>query len=96
MDAFLETERLMLRWLTMADVDNLVELDGDPDVMNFIAGGRPTPRDEIVNDLPAFLGYNDRYPGYGFWAAIEKSTEEFLGWFHLRPPEGTNANDARS
>src|SRR4029077_15485976 len=22
------------------------------------------------------------------WAAIEKSTGEFLGWFHFRPPKG--------
>ncbi|PZR64925.1 MAG: GNAT family N-acetyltransferase, partial [Chloroflexi bacterium] len=28
-----------------------------------------------------------RYPGYGFWAAIEKSTGDFLGWFHFRPAE---------
>jgi RimJ/RimL family protein N-acetyltransferase len=94
-DVFLETERLVLRRLTMADADNLVELDGDPDVMNFITGGRPTPRDEIVNDyLPAFLGYYDRYPGYGFWAAIEKSTGEFLGWFHFRPAEGGSPGEA--
>jgi RimJ/RimL family protein N-acetyltransferase len=90
MDVFLETERLLLRRFTAADVDNLVELDNDPQVMHFITGGRGTSvqetRDEV---LPAFLGYYDRYPGYGFWAVMEKSTGEFLGWFHLRPaPDG--------
>ena len=44
MQIFLETERLVLRWFTEDDVDNLVELDGDPDVMRFVNGGRPTPR----------------------------------------------------
>ena len=89
MDVFLETDRLVLRRLTMADVDNLVDLDGDPDVMHFITGGRPTPRDEILReDLPAFLDYYQRFAGYGFWAAIEKSTGDFLGWFHFRPQEG--------
>ena len=44
---FLETERLVLRQFTEDDVDNLVELDGDPEVMHFINGGRPTPREEI-------------------------------------------------
>jgi RimJ/RimL family protein N-acetyltransferase len=84
---FLETERLVLRRFTEDDVDNLVELDGDPEVMRFITGGRTTPREEIRADvLPAFLGYYRRYPGYGFWAAVEKSTGEFLGWFHFRPP----------
>jgi RimJ/RimL family protein N-acetyltransferase len=95
MEVFLETERLVLRRLTMADVDNLVELDGDPDVMHFITGGRPTPRDEIVNeDLPAFLGYYERFGCYGFWAAIEKSTGAFLGWFHFRPAEESAPGEA--
>jgi len=57
--------------------------------MRFINGGRPTARDEIENEfLPTFLGYYDRYAGYGFWAAVEKSTDRFLGWFHFRPAEG--------
>ena len=95
MDVFLETDRLVLRRLTMADADNLVDLDGDPDVMHFITGGRPTPRDEILHeDLPAFLDYYERFEGYGFWAAIEKSTGEFLGWFHFRPPEGGSPGEA--
>jgi len=93
-EVFLETDRLLLRRFTADDVDNLVELDGDPDVMRFITGGRPTPREEIRDDvLPAFLGYYRRFAGYGFWAAIEKSTGAFLGWFHLRPPEGHRLDD---
>jgi RimJ/RimL family protein N-acetyltransferase len=84
---FAETERLTLRRFTMADLDNLVVLDGDPEVMHFITGGRTTSREELETDfLPAFLSYYERFDGYGFWAAIEKSTGEFLGWFHFRPP----------
>lgn len=86
---FLETERLVLREFTADDVDRLAELDSDPDVMHYITGGLPTSRAEIENDhLPAFLAYYDRYPGYGFWAVIEKATGDFLGWFHFRPAEG--------
>src|SRR3954462_3412580 len=85
MQIFLETERLLLRRFTEDDVDNLVELDSDPDVMRFINGGRTTPRQEIESDvLPAFLDY-ERVAGYGFWAAIEKATGLFVGWFHFRP-----------
>ena len=88
MQVFLETDRLVLRQFTMADADNLVNLDADPDVMRFVTGGIPTSREEIENEfLPAFLGYYQRYEGYGFWAAIEKATGEFLGWFHFRPGE---------
>ena len=86
MQVFLETDRLVLRRFSLADVDNLVNLDADPDVMRFVTGGIPTSREEIQNEfLPAFLDYYQRYEGYGFWAAIEKATGEFLGWFHFRP-----------
>ena len=65
---------------------DLVSLDADPDVMRFVTGGVPTSRDEIENEvLPAFLGYYERYEGFGFWAAVEKATGEFMGWFHFRP-----------
>ena len=83
---FLETERLLLRQFTPDDAELLVELDSDPRVMRYITGGIPTSRGEIESDfLPAFLDYYQRFPGYGFWAALEKTTGEFLGWFHFRP-----------
>ena len=86
MQVFLETDRLVLRRFTVADTDNLVNLDADPDVMRFVTGGISTSREEIQMEfLPAFLAYYQRYEGYGFWAAIEKATGEFLGWFHFRP-----------
>ena len=78
-----------------ADAEHLVDLDGDPEVMRFISGGRPTPRDEIENDvLPAFLRYYERFAGYGFWAAIEKSSGDFLGWFHFRPSTAATPDEA--
>ncbi len=89
MQIFLETERLVLRRFAGDDADNLFDLDSDPEVMRFITGGEPSSRDEIENNtLPAFLHYYKRFTGFGFWAAIEKSTGKFLGWFHFRPPEG--------
>lgn len=89
MPIFLETERLQLRRFTDDDVENLVELDSDPEVMRFINGGRPTARAEIENELlPAILDHYERFAGYGFWAAVEKSTGQFVGWFHFRPAEG--------
>jgi hypothetical protein len=58
-------------------------------VMHFVTGGRPTPREEIESEvLPAFLDHYAHLAGYGFWAAIEKSSGEFLGWFHFRPAKG--------
>jgi hypothetical protein len=83
LDVFLETDRLILRWFTPDDVDNLTALDSDPAVMERITGGRPTPREEIACEyLPAFLAYHERPDGYGFWAAIEKDRRP--GLVHLR------------
>ena len=83
---YLQTERLVLRRFTSADLDDLVALDGDPAVMRYITGGTPTPRDEMRDDyLPFWLAYYDAGDRYGFWAAIERVTGAFLGWFHLRP-----------
>jgi RimJ/RimL family protein N-acetyltransferase len=86
---YLQTERLILRRFTTKDVDLVTALDAEPAVMRYITGGRPTPRDEIRHDyLPAWLAYYDRGDRYGFWAAIEKRTGAFIGWFHLRPQPG--------
>ena len=95
MHVFLQSERMVLRRFTEADVDLLLELDSDPEVMRLVNGGRPTPREVIQNDLlPAYLQYYERSAGYGFWVAIESYTGEFLGWFHFRPPVGSPPDEA--
>jgi RimJ/RimL family protein N-acetyltransferase len=91
MQVFLETERLLLRRFTEADGHHLVELDSDPEVMRFLNGGVPTPREVIEREiLPRFLGC-DKGSGYGFWVVIEKATGEFLGWVSFRPIQEAEA-----
>ncbi len=93
MQVFLETPHLLLRRLTADDVDSLVELNGDPRVMQYVPEPVSTTREEIATEyLPAFLAYYERYAGFGFWAAIEKATGQFLGWFHLRPGDDNAPN----
>jgi len=89
MRVYLATERLLLRRFTGADADNRSDLDADPEVMRFVNGGTPTPREAIEHGyLPGWLDYYARGDRYGFWAAIERSSGAFLGWFHLRPLPG--------
>ena len=77
---------MILRRFTAADGTHLFALDNDPEVMRFINGGTPTPRDVIENRiLPVFLRYDEGLPAYGFWAAAEKDSREFFGWFAFRP-----------
>lgn len=93
MKVFLETARLILRQFIEDDADRLFELDSDPEVIRFanlgiILRGIPTDTDyETIRNqtLPRFLNYYEKYKGYGFWAAIEKSSDRFIGWFHFRP-----------
>lgn len=93
MDVYASTDRLTLRRFTGDDVDLLVSLDSDPQVMFYINGGVPTSRHEIETDvLPAFLGHYQRWPGYGFFAVLERVSGDFVGWVHLRPEPG-NADD---
>lgn len=85
MDVVLETERLVVRKLTEADVDLLFALDADPEVTSFINGGKPTPREAIQHEvIPGILRYYETVPGFGRWALVERATGAFLGWLSLR------------
>lgn len=85
MNIFLETPRLILRQFTEDDVDNLVALDSDRDVMRFI-GGVANSREAITKkSLSDILSYYTEYDNLGFWAIVEKSSKEFIGWVVLRP-----------
>lgn len=87
MKIFLETERLILRQFTEDDADNLFELDSDPEVVRFTPdAGKPKDYTVIQTQiLHRFFAYYEQYNGYGVWAAIEKSSQAFIGWFFFRP-----------
>jgi RimJ/RimL family protein N-acetyltransferase len=82
----LETERLRLRRFSRDDIDRLADLDSDPEVMRYITYGAPTPRatyEDVI--LPRWLAIYEATPLLGYWAAEDRSSGRFLGWFHLRP-----------
>jgi RimJ/RimL family protein N-acetyltransferase len=89
-DTYLETERLILRRFTADDADLLIELDSDPAVMRYLPGGEPTAPEVIrERDLPDVLAGYEKWEGnFGLFAAQEKQSGAFLGWFHLRPAQG--------
>ncbi|MFY1637044.1 GNAT family N-acetyltransferase [Solwaraspora sp. WMMB335] len=81
-----QTDRLSLRRFTTDDLPLLVELDSDPEVMRYLTGGRPTPAETVRREvLPAILRDYLRFPDFGKWAAVERSSGEFVGWFALKP-----------
>ncbi|MBB4702098.1 GNAT family N-acetyltransferase [Sphaerisporangium siamense] len=86
METFLVTERLRLRPFTEADAGHVHALDDDPAVMRFINGGRPCSRDTVRREtLPRLMRTYDWPPGRAYWAAEEKDSGRFAGWFELRP-----------
>ena len=85
----LETPRLVLREFTEGDAAELFALDSDPEVMRYI-GPYQLPDVEAYRSRIRTLNipYYMEHPGYGVWAALEKSGGAFLGWFLLRPALG--------
>ncbi|WP_232661359.1 GNAT family N-acetyltransferase [Pseudonocardia sp. TRM90224] len=87
MRIYLETDRLVLRRMTEADVDDLLALSTDPDVMRYLTPTIELTAEEIRTEhIPNYRRWYDTTPGFGYWAAIERATGTFLGWFFLRPP----------
>jgi RimJ/RimL family protein N-acetyltransferase len=81
----METERLRLREFTEDDADNLLLLDSDPEVMRYIGPVQFADAAAYLQLIrERFLPYYARNRG-GFWAAMEKASAAFLGWFHMRP-----------
>jgi len=86
MTVYLETERLVLRRLATGDAQLLWELDQDPLVTRYLTGGAATPYEQIRDhELPFLLAFYAEHPGLGWWAAEERASGLFIGWFHLKP-----------
>lgn len=88
MDITLHTPRLTLRPIVAGDLEDLLELDSDPEVMRYISGGAPSTPADYEELLPRMLAHQDEPIGY--FAAVDRRSsapphQRFLGWFHLRP-----------
>jgi RimJ/RimL family protein N-acetyltransferase len=73
----ISTARLVLRPLTLADVDAVHAIHRHADVMRYVNGGRPESRPEVEAVLRAHLGNR--------WAVIVRSSGHLVGWVGARP-----------
>lgn len=80
----LETERLLLVPLEMKHIDNLADLDSDPEVMRYITDGVPRDRKHQEEAVPRVMKYMEENPGLGLWVTYLKDTNEFMGWYILK------------
>jgi RimJ/RimL family protein N-acetyltransferase len=79
--ASFHTARLSLSLVRETDRENLVALERDAEVMRYLNGGRPTP-DDGADEGAGFLMPRGRE--HDVWAAVEKGSGAFVGWFSLR------------
>lgn len=91
MTFYIETERLILRELRLTDLEGMFELDSDPEVHRYLGNKPVKTRAESQKILESVLNqYKER--GIGRWAAIEKSTGDFIGWSGIRLNTEYNMN----
>lgn len=83
MKIFIETERLLLREIHESDIDDLFELDSDPEVHRFL-GNRPVKDKQDVTDIIKSIRDQYVHNGIGRWAVIERNTGDFIGWSGLK------------
>jgi len=96
MKTFLESKRIYLREFSTADEEELLDLDSDPEVMKYLTNGKPSSREGIQRMLTRVSAQLDESNGkYGVWSAVEKATNQFVGWFHLFPPRDEPENPHR-
>jgi len=75
----LETERLLIRNLTLEDTSFFFELVNDPEWIRFIGDRNVQTTQDAENYLTnrIFQGYKTW--GFGFYAVVQKTTNEVLG-----------------
>jgi RimJ/RimL family protein N-acetyltransferase len=83
----IETDRLLLRQFTLADLEALAPIFADPEVVKHLGSGQPASQGETENALRSIIAHWGRH-GFGRWAAVHKRTRELAGYGGLRSFHG--------
>ncbi|MFT5336877.1 MAG: ribosomal-protein-alanine N-acetyltransferase [Luteibaculaceae bacterium] len=78
----IETERLLLREITLDDKDALFKLHSDPDVQMYTGEPVVESMAEMEKAIRARITRYEQY-GYGRWATFLKEGNQFVGWAGL-------------
>jgi RimJ/RimL family protein N-acetyltransferase len=80
----LRTERLILRAIQPEDVDAYYErLFADPEVMRYLPGGEPLPRERLDGLVERSHGHWEQH-GYGVWVVCDGTDAQVIGQCGLR------------
>jgi RimJ/RimL family protein N-acetyltransferase len=82
-----ESARLRARHLEPGDVDALLDVYGDPEVVRWVADGKPLDRARC-EDWLRITQRNYATRGYGMVALVERESEQVVGFCGLVHPAG--------
>ncbi|MCD9853205.1 GNAT family N-acetyltransferase [Epilithonimonas sp. JDS] len=77
------TERLILRKITSADLDDLFLLDSNPEVVKYVGIKPFTKKEETLHLIECLLNQYEKN-GTGRLSVIEKETKKFTGWSGIK------------
>jgi len=84
-----ETERLLLRKFTPANLDELINLRSDEEVIKYLGGKKLQNPEAIAKRLKVYIDCYEKF-GFGVCAIIWKETCEIIGWSGLMPLDDTS------
>ena len=83
MKFYLETKRLILRELLDTDLEGMFALDSNATVHKYLGNNPITTKDQAAENI-RFIREQYIERGIGRFAAIEKSSGDFIGWSGLK------------
>lgn len=84
----IETERLIIRPFTEADLPRLIEMRSDPEVNKYLGGTRLQNPEAIGRRMKVYMASQEKF-GFSASAVIWKETGEMIGWGGLMPLDET-------
>lgn len=88
---YLETKRLRFEEFKLGEENLLYDLDSNSNVLKYVGGVRGSI--EIYKEtIQNYLDFYALKRNCGFFKVILKETNEFIGWFHLRPEASEPSN----
>jgi ribosomal-protein-alanine N-acetyltransferase len=79
----IETERLLLREFLESDLENLFEMESNPNVHIFV-GKKPLKQIDEARAYIQIIQQQYKDFGTGRWAVVLKETGEFIGWSGIK------------
>ncbi len=79
----IETARTRLRRFDENDLENMMALESDPGVVKYTPARVPLSREQSQERLKNLIERQKSDDPLGIWAAENKMTGEFIGWFML-------------